>query len=60
MIDEELCRICRSSEGGQLHIFGLSGAERNIPIKIRECLPIKVGLYSLLTLFIPPVSSWND
>ena len=43
VIDEELCRICRSSEGGQLHIFGLSGAERNIPTKIRECLPIKVG-----------------
>lgn len=43
IIDEELCRICRSTEGGQLDIFGLSGAERNIPTKILECLPIKVG-----------------
>lgn len=43
IIDEELCRICRSTEGGQLNIFGLSGAERNIPTKIRQCLSIEVG-----------------
>lgn len=49
VIDEEFCRICKSSEGGQLDIFGLSGAERNIPTKIRECLPINVGPINYLT-----------
>jgi len=40
--DSSICRICRSSEGGQLRIFESSGAERAIPNQINDCLPIKV------------------
>ncbi|XP_063229666.1 zinc finger protein 271-like isoform X2 [Bacillus rossius redtenbacheri] len=34
------CRLCTSTDEGQLQIFGSDGLMRNIPDKIKECLPV--------------------
>ena len=47
------CRLCTSSEEGQIQIFGLEGKSRNLYAKIKECLPVSVSkLYNIMQIVI--------
>jgi hypothetical protein len=39
------CRLCLSNEEFQIPIFGEVAQKMQICLKIRTCLPIKVGYY---------------
>lgn len=39
----ELCRLCTSTEGTKIHIFKEEGRRRQLPTKLKRCLPLKVG-----------------
>ncbi|XP_065206799.1 zinc finger protein 610-like [Planococcus citri] len=38
----ELCRLCTSTEGTKIHIYKEEGSRRQLPTKIKKCLPLKV------------------
>lgn len=43
----ELCRLCTSTEGTKIHIYKEEGRRRQLPTKIKKCLPLKVGVFFL-------------